>query len=87
MQNGHSHPTRLACRSRARGDKNSSAERRARDELQPRGKVHVFMSVPVGVAMMMGQSLNTIGPVQTYEHLPIDAVGIYRPAAPIVPKL
>jgi hypothetical protein len=60
--------------------------KKARDELQPRGGVHVFLSVPAGVAMMIGQLLNTVGPVQTYEHLTPDAVGIYRPAATLAPS-
>jgi hypothetical protein len=29
--------------------------------------------------MMIGQALNTLGPVQTYEHLATDAVGVYQP--------
>lgn len=33
-----------------------------------RGTVHLFMAVPAGVAMMIGQKLNTIGPVQTYRY-------------------
>jgi hypothetical protein len=56
--------------------------RRARDVLQPRGTLHVFLSVLAGLAVMIGQMLNTFGPVQTYEHLPTDAVGVYEPAAP-----
>jgi SMODS-associated and fused to various effectors sensor domain len=31
--------------------------------------VHVFMAAPAGVAMLVGQSLNTFGTVQTNEHL------------------
>lgn len=60
--------------------------KKARGDLQPRGGVHLFLSVPAGVAMMIGQSLNTIGPVQTYEHLTPDAVGVYRPAARLAPS-
>jgi hypothetical protein len=43
------------------------------------------MAVPVGLAMLIGQLLNTFGRVQTYEHIPTDAVGIYRPAALLLP--
>jgi hypothetical protein len=44
---------------------------------------HLFYSGPVGVAMMIGQQLNALGPVQLYEHrqTPEDAVGSYVPAA------
>ena len=38
-------------------------------------------SVPVGLAMLIGQLLNTLGPVQTYEHIQVDAIGVYEPAA------
>ena len=60
--------------------------RQARDTLQPRGTVHLFLAVPAGLAMMIGQMLNTFGPVQTYEHVAIDAVGVYRPAALLEPS-
>lgn len=60
--------------------------RKARAELQPRGTVHVFLAVPAGLAMMIGQVLNTFGPVQTYEHLSTDAVGVYHRAALLSPS-
>jgi len=60
--------------------------RRARDEYRPIDTIHLFMAVPVGLAMMIGQLLNTLGPVQTYEHIPIDATGCYRKAALINPS-
>jgi hypothetical protein len=60
--------------------------KKARDELQPRGRVHLFLSVPAGLAMMIGQLLNTVGPVQTYEHLALGVVGVYRPAAALTPS-
>lgn len=59
----------------------SEALRKARDEFQPRGAVHLFLAVPAGLAVMIGQALNTFGPIQTYEHVGTDAVGIYQPAA------
>lgn len=55
--------------------------RRARIDYRPLGVIHLFMAVPVGLAMMIGQLLNTLGPIQTYEHLPVDAIGRYRAAA------
>lgn len=54
---------------------------RARRELQPGGRVHLFMAVPVGLAVLIGQLLNTLGEVQTYEHEPYGVVGFYPPAA------
>jgi hypothetical protein len=60
--------------------------REARDTLQPRGTVHLFLAVPAGLAVMIGQTLNTFGPIQTYEHVGIDAVGVYQPAALLAPS-
>ena len=60
--------------------------RRARDDFQPRGTLHLFLAVPAGLAVMIGQTLNTFGPIQTYEHVPTDAVGIYQPAALLEPS-
>ena len=60
--------------------------RKARAMLQPRGAVHLFLAVPAGLAMMIGQMLNTLGPVQTYEHVAIDAVGVYQPAVLLDPS-
>jgi len=64
----------------------SEALRRARDTLQPRGTVHLFLAVPAGLAVMIGQSLNTFGPIQTYEHVGTEAVGVYQPAALLAPS-
>ncbi len=55
--------------------------REVRKDFQTKGMVHLFMAVPVGLAMMIGQLLNTLGQVQTYEHIQSGAVGVYRPAA------
>ena len=57
------------------------AARSARAQYRVRGKVHLFMAVPVGLAMMIGQLLNTLGQVQTYEHVPEGVTGHYVPAA------
>jgi hypothetical protein len=62
------------------------ALRHARSVAQPRGTVHLFLAVPAGLAVMIGQMLNTFGPVQTYEHIPRDAVGVYEPAALLKPS-
>ena len=34
-------------------------------------------AVPAGLAMLIGQLLNTLGPVQTYEHISTEGVGVY----------
>jgi len=41
--------------------------RSARREYRATGTVHIFMAVPVGIAVLLGQLLNTLGPVQTYD--------------------
>ena len=61
--------------------KTVEAARRARGEYAIGGRVHLFMAVPAGLAMLVGQLLNTLGPVQTYEHIPSNPIGIYTPAA------
>ena len=55
--------------------------RQAKREYNVRGKVHMFMAVPSGLAMLIGQLLNTLGQVHTYEHIPDGATGHYVPAA------
>jgi hypothetical protein len=60
--------------------------RHARDTLQPRGTVHLFLAVPAGLAVMIGQTLNTFGPIQTYEHVGTDAIGVYQPAVLLAPS-
>ena len=61
--------------------KTVEAARKARGEYAIDGQVHLFMAVPVGLAMLIGQLLNTLGPVQTYEHIPSNPIGRYAPAA------
>lgn len=56
--------------------------RRARQLYPVTERTHIFFSGPVGVAMMLGQQLNAVGPVHTYEHdQSSGAVGRYEPAA------
>ena len=47
--------------------------------------MHLFMAVPAGLAVLIGQLLNTFGSVQTYEHVTVDGSGQYRPAALLRP--
>ena len=61
--------------------KTIAAARDARKEYGITGRVHLFTAVPAGLAMLIGQLSNTLGPIQTYEHIPSDATGHYRPAA------
>jgi len=60
--------------------------RKARDDFQPRGTLHLFLAVPAGLAVMIGQTLNTYGPFQTYEHVGTDAVGVYQPTVLVKPS-
>lgn len=48
--------------------------------------IHLFMAVPSGLAMMIGQLLNVLGPVQTYELESPYAGGGYRAAALLRPS-
>ena len=41
------------------------AARAARSQYQVTGSVHLFMAVPAGLAMLIGQLLNTLGNVRT----------------------
>ncbi|MDX7952129.1 SAVED domain-containing protein [Lichenihabitans sp. Uapishka_5] len=50
-----------------------------------RGTIHLFLAVPAGLAVMIGQQLNTFGRVQTYEHDPAASVP-YTPAALLSPS-
>jgi SMODS-associated and fused to various effectors sensor domain len=44
-------------------------------------RVHLFIAGPTGFSVLLGQLLNGLGRVQTYEHIPDDALGSYRRAA------
>jgi len=59
----------------------ADAIRKARSMWNDVQSVHLFAAVPAGIALLIGQFLNTLGPVQTYEHIQDDAQGLYRPAA------
>lgn len=48
-------------------------------------RIHLFIAGPAGFAVLVGQLLNGLGPVQTYEHVPDDAIGHYRRAALLHP--
>lgn len=63
----------------------AGAIRQARRDYRITGRTHLFMAVPVGLAVLIGQLLNTLGPVQSYEHAPDDGPGCYRPASLLHP--
>lgn len=52
--------------------------RLARREYGAIGTVHLFMAVPAGLAVLIGQLMNTFGLVQTYEHVLVGGNGTYR---------
>jgi hypothetical protein len=62
------------------------ALRAARTLYNGKGTIHLFMAAPVGLAMMIGQLLNTFGRVQTYEHIP-GTPNVYTPAALLTPSV
>jgi hypothetical protein len=55
--------------------------RKLRQDLGSVGRLHLFMAVPVGLAFLLGQLLNTFGEVLVYEHVPAigDSPGQYKP--------
>ncbi len=57
----------------------------ARTEWRDIRAIHLFIAGPTGFAALLGQLLNGLGPIQTYEHLPEDAIGRYRRAALLHP--
>lgn len=59
--------------------------RRARELFRP-SSIHLFGAIPVGLSVLLGQRLNTLGAVQTYEHVEGDAVGTYRPEVLLRPE-
>jgi hypothetical protein len=50
------------------------------------GDIHLFIAGPNGLAFLLGQLLNTLGPVHTYEHTSPDAIGHYSPAVTLTPS-
>lgn len=61
------------------------AVRKTREDYLISGRIHLFLAVPVGLAMLIGQLLNTLGQVQTYEHIQEGATGYYSPSALLSP--
>ena len=63
----------------------SEALRRVRHEYGEPRTIHLFLAAPVGVAVMVGQLLNTFGTVQTYDQVYGDDGTAYVPAARLTP--
>lgn len=59
----------------------ADAIRMTREDYRLSGRIHLFLAAPVGLAVLIGQLLNTLGQMQTYEHIPEGATGYYAPAA------
>jgi hypothetical protein len=55
------------------------AIRSAKTDYQGVREIHLFLACPVGLAVMLGQLLNALGPITVYEHVDEDTVGHYRP--------
>lgn len=60
--------------------------RAARSRYGKVGAVHLFIAGPVGLAFLIGQSLNTLGRVVTYEHLSSSGTGEYVDAVVLTPS-
>lgn len=55
-----------------------AAIRQARAQYPHLAKTHLFIAGPLALGMLTGQMLNTVGPVQTYEHIPDGGPGRYE---------
>jgi hypothetical protein len=60
--------------------------RSARSRYGTIGAVHLFIAGPAGLAFLIGQLLNTLGVVTTYEHVGTSGTGTYARAAVLVPS-
>jgi hypothetical protein len=54
-------------------------------DLHCRGITHLFLAGPAGLAFLVGQLSNSLGPIQTYEHVDDGAIGHYRPSVMLGP--
>ena len=62
------------------------AIRQARSQIGQSGTVHLFLAVPAGLALMIGQLLNTLEAVQTYEIVDTPEGQRYRPEVLLRPS-
>jgi hypothetical protein len=50
------------------------------------GDIHLYIAAPAGLAFLLGQLLNTLGPIHTYELASPDTTGHYQPAVTLTPS-
>lgn len=62
------------------------AIRSARTRYGTIGAIHLFIAGPAGLAFLIGQLLNTLGAITTYEHEGVSATGAYAQAAVLDPS-
>jgi hypothetical protein len=60
--------------------------RAARNRYGVISDVHLFMAAPAGLAFLLGQLLNTLGTVHTYEYVSGDGIPHYQPAVSLNPS-
>lgn len=60
--------------------------RSARSRYGAIGAVHLFIAGPAGLAFLIGQLLNTLGVVVTYEHVSGTGTGTYAPEVSLEPS-
>jgi hypothetical protein len=63
-----------------------TAIRAARGRYGRISDLHLFIAGPAGLAFLLGQLLNTLGTVHTYEHVNDHSIGHYRPAVALQPS-
>ncbi len=63
-----------------------AAIRTARSRYGRIGDLHLFIAGPAGLAFLLGQLLNTLGTVHTYEHVTDHGIGHYHPAVAFQPS-
>jgi len=62
------------------------ATKLARTNHRVNGHLHIFMAGPVGLAIMIGQLLNTFGQVHLYDHVASGNIGDYKQAITLTPS-
>jgi hypothetical protein len=64
----------------------AQAVRTARAEYRGVRQIHLFFACPVGLAIIVGQLLNAVGPMTVYEYIDDDAIGHYVPELRLPPS-
>ena len=77
-------PHRLDCAAAVDvAEKTIAAIRQARAQYPHLNTTHLFVAGPLGLGLLIGRLLNTVGPVQTYEFIPDGGPGRYVPGCVI----